>query len=95
MPEHNQGQPNKWFKGEIDASGRKTDTLDKIVHDSITAGTKTMNDFTSDYPYKKEVRNDAEYQSDEEAENAETQQEDLKAYLHQANTRIDNLISVL
>tara|TARA_B110000285_G_C15006677_1_gene554218 strand:+ start:835 stop:1122 length:288 start_codon:yes stop_codon:yes gene_type:complete len=95
MPEFNPGQPNKWFKGVKDSSGRKGDTLDKIVHDSITAGTKTMNDFTSDYPYKKEVRNDMEYQSDEEAENAETQQEDLKAYLQQANARIDSLIDVL
>lgn len=54
-----------------------------------------MNDFTSEYPYNKDVKNDKEYQSDEEAENAETQQEDLKAYLQEANQRIDSLIDVL
>lgn len=55
MPEFNQNQPHKIY------DGRKGDTLDKIVHDSITAGSKTMSDFTSEYPYRPEVRNDKEY----------------------------------
>ena len=95
MPQFNPNKkPSKIYSGH-DENGNRTETLDKVVHDMIQAEEKTMNDFTSEYPYNKMVRNDAEYQTDEEAENAETQQEDLKAHLQQANQRIDNLIDVL
>lgn len=60
--QYNKGKPQHMiFDGNKDSYGRPMETLDKIVHDQIMAEEKTMNDFTSDYPYNKDVKKDLEY----------------------------------